>query len=123
MYMPKAKQELLTMSPQELLKLFVKEVGVLINARISTSETNMKAEIKASESRLRAEINGSEERVKSELRKEIKESAKNVKTDIRHDIKTSEERVKAEIYNQRIKDLEERVEKLERQKNNHASKS
>jgi hypothetical protein len=55
------------MKPQELLKMFVNDVGVLIDARIRTAEITIKAStdasIKASEERLTKRIEALEQKV------------------------------------------------------------
>jgi hypothetical protein len=55
------------MKPQELLKMFVNDVGVLIDARLRTAEITIKAStdasIKASEERLTKRIEALEQKV------------------------------------------------------------
>src|ERR1700730_10957312 len=76
--MAKSKQTIMDMTPQELLKMFVSEVGLLIDARNEMQKTLFTAEIKASEMRttdkLMTEIKASEKRTKDELRSDIKAS-------------------------------------------------
>ncbi len=89
------------MKPQDLLKMFVKEVGALIDARAKTTETLLKAEIKASEMR-----------VKAELREEFKQTIAELKAELRGEIKTSEEKI-IKVIGKKVIEHEERIKSLE----------
>jgi hypothetical protein len=63
-FMDKTKQKtILDMTPQELLKSFVQQVGAIIDARNETLKTVLMAEIKATKDELKADIKGVEQKL------------------------------------------------------------
>jgi hypothetical protein len=93
---------ILDMTSQELLKMFVNDVGELIDARIRTAEITIKANTDAA-------IKASEERIKSELRQDINASETNIRKDMatKEDIQRLEQKL-----DKKIADHEERIEQL-----------
>ena len=78
--MDKAKQKtIMDMSPQELLKSFVQQVGTLIDARIKTAEITIKANtdasITAAKDELKAELASKKdlERLEQKLDKSVQD--------------------------------------------------
>lgn len=74
-----ADKKIQDMKPQELLKMFVNDVGVLIDARIRTAEYTINAStdasIKASEERLTKRI----EALEQKMDKRIEDQEKQIK--------------------------------------------
>ncbi len=62
-----AASPIVNMTPQELLRMFVKEVGVLIAANNETLKTILRAEIKASEERTKKELGQKIDKVSQRL--------------------------------------------------------
>ncbi len=94
------------MTPQQLLRSFVDEVGVLIDARLKTAEVLIKGEIKAAE-----------ERVKAELRTELasKQDIARLEAELRQDIARLEQKLDTTVTDQntRVKRIEGRVDAIE----------
>src|SRR6266702_4771546 len=91
----KQHETIMDMTPQQLLRSFVDEVGVLLDARLKTAEVLIKGEIKAAE-----------ERVKAELRTELASN---------QDIARLEQKLDTTVTDQntRVKRIEGRVDAIE----------
>lgn len=98
---------IMTMTPQELLKMFVASVGEPIKAEIRTAEITIKANTDAA-------IKAAEERIKRELRLEL--ASKQDIARLEHDIsklKSGQDRIEHKLE-KKTEDHEERLKRLEK---------